>query len=291
MSSTIQLFKVITSIIILASGLIGNSLVICVRSQSWISRLEALTGGVFLGAGLAHLLDDSMRSLIDYSYPIAASIACGMFSLLTIVKIFSSKLHEDQSSDESLEEAINGEANSDESNLQSLAHGRIAQAALPSLFGDNTKLGASSFSLYAVMCVHSALEGLALGIIQEWTSLLAIFCAILGHKPIESFALSLMMVKDKPTKCLFWVLCVIYSLMTPAGIVFSLMLSEIGNKILEGAVSALSAGTFLYATAEEWSEMMEKREQWNTKEKFCHVFMFILGLIWMLLISLIDLYK
>jgi hypothetical protein len=49
---------------------------------------------------------------------------------------------------------------------------------------------ASTISLNFIVGVDSNIEGLALGIIQKWSKVIAILIAIVAHKPVKAFAVT-----------------------------------------------------------------------------------------------------
>jgi hypothetical protein len=45
---------------------------------------------------------------------------------------------------------------------------------------------AASISLYFIVGMDSAIEGLTLGVLQKWAKVVAILIAIVAHKPVEA---------------------------------------------------------------------------------------------------------
>jgi zinc transporter 1/2/3 len=288
-----ELFKWISAAVIWVTTFIGSALPMWITAIKWTSRLESLAGGVFLGAGLAHLLDDSFDNLHEKSdYPFAPAIALVMFVVLTAIELFSYGEHDEQFQvgEEAQKKHVYDAINDDNQNLESLQSGGITQKV--ELFGkDNSQMTVPTYSLYVIMDIHSVIEGLALGIMQKDASIIAIFCAIVGHKPVEAFALSLIILKDKPTKFLFWLLVVLYTLMSPIGLITGIYLVElVNNPWVIGSIAAVSAGTFLFVGCHEWSEMFEHKQEWPCSEKSWHFGMFTLGVAWMLLIAIVEMY-
>lgn len=311
-SMELALFKWITAVVILITTFIGSVLPIFIKAKKWTARLETMAGGVFLGAGLAHLLADSFEELEDIKgldYPLAPAVALAMFVFLTVVELFSYSEH-DAHVFENAHGHDHGHGHSHEKNdmnqpmlLNSQTGDKIPnggdlqyanlddnQADVKSeIFGHSIKnLTVATISLYIIMDVHSLIEGLALGILDSWSNTIAIFCAIIGHKPVEAFALSVILFKDKPLKLLFWILIVIYVLMSPAGIAAGIYLNKIGNHLLLGIIAGISAGTFLFVGCHEWAEMFEHKNSWPKSEKFWHLGLFAFGVLWMLLIAIVE---
>lgn len=288
--------KVIFAVVIFVTTLLGNITALFITTPKWTSRLEALAGGVFLGAGLAHLLADAteeIEKVKGMKYPLAPAVAISTFVLLTIVELFSyseSDARAAQERDESQYDqiinsqtliSINGDA--DASMVETRSKFKTVE------FGTTVKnMTAATISLYVIMDIHSTIEGIALGILPRLSSTIAIFCAIVGHKPVEAFALSLIVLKDKPTRGLFWFMVILYAFLSPIGVVAAIFLGEISGHLALGIIASISAGTFLFVGCHEWSEMFEHKSEWKVSEKLWHLGMFILGVLWMLLIAIIE---
>jgi zinc transporter 1/2/3 len=271
-----------------------------ITTLKWTSRLEALAGGVFLGAGLAHLLADSFEDVGELTkYPASPAIALVTFVILTAVELFSYGEHDEEfqvGDDHGHSHGHNHSAQFDSipdnqtALLEKDEHQAVNNTSNVQLFGTKKcSFTIPTTSLYIIMDVHSAIEGLALGIMTTWSGVIAIFCAIVGHKPVEAFALSLILLKDKPTKGLFWFCVVLYSIMSPIGLIVGIFVVEFTeNKWVMGSIAAFSAGTFLFVGCHEWSELFEHKSEWSCSEKSWHYGMFVLGVAWMLLIAIVE---
>lgn len=143
-------------------------------------------------------------------------------------------------------------------------------------------------TLYLVMLIRSFIEGLALGIVTNYRGVIALICAIGGYKPLESFALGLILSKDKPVKWLYWIMIIVSAIMAPIGTIAAIYISEIENHLILGIISSISVGTFAFMGCDEWSKMFEKKDIWDKKDKARHLGLFLLGVGWMLLIAIIN---
>lgn len=306
---------------------LGTVLILCIRAPRLTERAESLAGGVFFGAGFAHLFFDSTNEISAYgkiNYPITGAITVATFVILTTIEIFSygeddfnndgSKINVDSNTNGSkrgIEDKIdsiddNSAPNSD-SNDSDGSNGKSPTIKLgvedPSNdetnSSDNEKLP-ELFSkkfhaltvpvtvLFVIMLAHSFIEGLALGVMTNLSGVIALACAVGGHKPVEAFALGLIVAQDKPIQWLYWVMMVTYVLMSPLGIVVAIFLSELGNDLVLGIISAISAGTFTFVGCDEWSKMYENRFEWPLSEKLWHTGLYMLGVLWMVLIAIVD---
>jgi zinc transporter 1/2/3 len=286
----VETLKYLSAVIIGICTLAGLWMPMCFRAQKWTSRAESLAGGVFLGAGLAHLLAEGYESIEEAykgnKYPIAPAVCLSTFVLLTCIDLFSYGEHDEEFQVETTKEEL----------LASLLDGTqsiigeeasLATQANESKFGTGF-LSVPILSIYIIMDVHSIIEGVALGILDGFTKTLAIFFAIIGHKPVEAFALGLILLKDRPKKSVYWTLCIIYSLLTPIGIVAAMWIAKKTGHGVRGIISSFSAGTFLFVGCHEWGEMFKHKQEWGLCEKAWHYLMFTSGIVWMLLIAIIE---
>jgi len=171
---------------------------------------ESLACGVFLGAGLIHMLGDSAQAFIreGYDYPFAFLIAGGSFLGLLLLEHLGSELkdHHDSSSK--------------------------GMALLATL----------------MLSIHSLFEGAALGISGDVLTSIVLCLAIVAHKWAASFSLSLQLNKSSLQFNLGLSCFLIFALMTPIGIfIGDLVTKATGiHPLLTPIFSALAAGTFLY---------------------------------------------
>ncbi len=172
---------------------------------------EAIAAGVFLGAGLIHMLADSATEFAKYhvGYPVPFLLCGGIFLLLLFFEHIGRELYSHAS-------------------------------------GDRSPL----FAVLAMvmLSVHSFLESVALGSSQSVGLMIVILFAILVHKWIASFSLSIHLVKSKLSTRLSASLFLIFALMIPLGILFGGYVSNdlSAYPLVTPAFMALAAGTFLY---------------------------------------------
>lgn len=215
--------KLISIFLILLTGLLGGLFPIRTTSftsrQRFFSRGAAFSAGIFIGAGLIHMLPDASEgftdSLSDIDYPIAFLIcALGFLLILMLDKIFFGK-HAHHSHD----------SGSDESQ------------PLP-------------YILAVILSVHSVIAGIALGVDGSVTTSMVILIAILSHKGSAAFALGVSLMKsgieqEKSKKAIY-----LFSVMTPIGVLIGMVMHHFllsdNQVLLEATFDAIAAGTFLY---------------------------------------------
>ena len=210
--------KLLSVLAILAIGLIGGAIPIIAgkyeNSRRFFSLGNAFAGGVFLGAGLIHLMPDGAEKLRGLStYPIAGLLTTAGLALLLLIDrvIFS---HHD------LEESA----------------------------GDKSPM--YPYVLTVILSVHSIIAGISLGLETHVSTSVVILLAIVFHKGSAAFALMVSLhnagVRGLRQKGILG----LFVTMTPLGLVIGTLASTVlqGDiaTLAEGAFDALAAGTFIY---------------------------------------------
>ncbi len=171
---------------------------------------QALASGVFLGAGLIHMLADASDEFdkLNIHYPLAFLLAGISFLLLLLLEHWAQDIGEHK--------------------------------------GENS----SAFAYIAVLMlsVHSLLEGTALGIGSTFSLVIILFIAIIAHKWAESFALAVQINKSAIRFNLGLLLFFTFIFMTPIGILSGALITSTLNTtpLLAPIFNSLAAGTFLY---------------------------------------------
>jgi zinc transporter 1/2/3 len=204
----------------LAGGLVTLRLEKFRGVETLFSLGSALAGGVFLGAGLIHLLPDSIaafeEALPHHDYPLAALLAAsGCVFILFLERVLLASMD---------------------------AEGALA--------GADQKGSVSVLALTAALSIHSLLAGAALGSDDTVAGSLVIFLAIIAHKGSAAFALSVSLVRNGLNRKTVMKIISLFSLMTPFGILlglaFETYLTGSGERLFEGVFDGLAAGTFVY---------------------------------------------
>lgn len=171
---------------------------------------EALASGVFLGAGLIHMLGDASKAFLSQQieYPIAFLLAGSVFLLLLWFEHLGRRLYE---------------------------HGGSHSPA---------------FAILAViiLSIHALLAGTVLGLSGSMTMMLMILIAILAHKWAASFSLAVQLSRSKMSfrQSIMWF--ALFSIMLPLGVGLGSGILEYTQTfpLLEPIFYSLAAGTFLY---------------------------------------------
>ena len=211
--------------------------------QVWLSRGGVLAAGVFLGAGLIHLLGDSVAAFggafPQLTYPAAfalAGAACLVMLLLdkviTSVKVF-----------------------------------RVRSSI------------SDSYILLLILSVHSILVGAALGAEDELIGSVALFLAVMAHKGSAAFALAVSLTRDRISHSRLIKSVLLFSLMTPLGVILGMT----GKAVTDGAAAhmfeaifdGLAGGTFIYIASLDIieEEFDDSREIWLKYSLVCAGFL------------------
>ncbi len=223
--------KLLLLVVILAAGAIGGALPLIRRGTTTNERLlgwgNAFAAGVFLGAGLIHMLPDADEIWIGlrWEYPMAFALAAFAFTLMLLVEhvLLPESAHQEV-------HAPSGE--------------RFAHLAEP----DHEAL--SAYAVLTALSIHSVLAGIALGAEPELSRALVITFAIIAHKSAAGFALGVSLARSSLRVTQAWLLVGLFATATPLG---GLIGATIGETV-EGPVAdtfeavflSIAAGTFVY---------------------------------------------
>nr|CAB3266270.1 zinc transporter ZIP1 [Phallusia mammillata] len=110
-----------------------------------------------------------------------------------------------------------------------------------------------SLMLVASLSVHSLLEGIAMGLQKDLGSVMSIFIAVLFHKMLMAFSMGTNLVQSKQAIKKVLVAALIFSMMSPVGILTSLIIEVAGGNgyvttLINVVLQAIATGTFLYIT-------------------------------------------
>lgn len=208
---------------------------------------ESLASGIFLGAGLLHMLNDSSRAFTQqgYVYPIAFLLAGSTFLIFLLLEHIGRELYHQQ-----------GEKH-------------------------------PSFAFIAVLMlsVHALLAGAALGLSTVYTVVMALFFAIIVHKWAASFALSIKITKSSLSPRMGKFYFAIFSIMTPLGILLGDLITNSLDHYAHFApvFAALAAGTFLYLGTLHGLDRAVMIKQCCSLKYFCYM---LIGFALMALLAL-----
>ena len=221
--------KLTLCLAVLAAGALGGAIPLRERGELRAGRFlswgNALAAGVFLGAGLVHMLPDAARlwSGLGWDYPMAYLLAASGFVLMLL-----------------FEHVLPPES----------AHEMVHAPSAERFGHSHGRSGVAAYAVLTTLSIHSFLAGLALGAQPEVVGALVIFVAIMAHKSTAGFALGVSLVRNQMPVVRAWGFLALFSIATPLGILVGALLAEslVGPTRLafEGTFLALAAGTFAY---------------------------------------------
>ena len=225
------LIKLAALILIFAVGLSGGLIAFGAhksdRAEVYFSLGSAFAGGIFLGAGLLHMLPDAIGALsgvfAGVEFPLAFLFAgVGFLIILFIEKILFGDVH----------------------GLHDAAEALTGKGA-----------AVSAYALAVILSVHSILAGAALGTENTITGSIVIFIAIFAHKGAAGFALITDFQRGGIPRAEGMRVLVLFAAMTPLGILLGAgldhMLEARSGRLIEGLFDSLAAGTFIYISTME----------------------------------------
>lgn len=241
----------------LAGGLLSWRLQRSSRSELLFSLGSALAGGIFLGAGLIHMLPDAVDGFAQInpklSYPLAFTLcAFGFVCVLFLEKVLLVRAEGPES---------------------------MTQDSPPSS-------EIYPYLLATVLSFHSVLAGLALGAETSLVSSAVIFVAIIAHKGSAGFALGVGLLKGGLERGAIVKMIVAFALATPLGIlagtaIHTLITGRAGI-MAEAIFDCLAAGTFLYIAVLD----IIQEEFFDPTARWLKFFLLLLGLGGMALLAL-----
>jgi zinc transporter ZupT len=185
---------------------------------------ETLATGVFLGAGLLHMLPESnsLFKSMGYNYPFAFIISGAVFLVFLWFEHLGKELYHHHQ-----------------------RHYECHHHAEPHHHAEHP---AFALLAWGMLSVHSLILGAALGLAHYNSIIIMLFLAIITHKWAESFAIAVQLNKSTMSMNQRLMFFILFSLMTPLGIYFGWYFGHgvETNSIFDPILMAASAGTFLY---------------------------------------------
>jgi len=259
-----------------------------------LSIANSFAGGIFLSSGFIHLLGDSQDVLnYEISSDIPVGLVCSSLGFLAIfflekVVFADAHVHGHDSDIKSSHNTRNEKNESkqklleDEDNNNSNGYGTTTPNNNSSRNDNNTPPWTNSlpngdamanadletqkntlrkvtnpiapYLLLVVLCVHSVVSGVALGVQGSVERSLPIIIAIVTHKWVESFAVGVNLITMNVSKRKIRFLIVGYSLAEPLGMAIGMCVTAVVSNtnitlVIEALAGAIASGTFIYIAA------------------------------------------
>ena len=214
---TLLILKLFTAVFTWLSALIGGGLPFFfekdARTSVFLSYGEVFARGIFLGTGLIHLLPDAhehFSKVVHGDYPYIFVLCAFTIALLIMVE----------------------------------------QGIRMSVDKKKPPLTWKPYLLLIILSVHSLIAGAALGIESLASRFFVLFIAIVAHKAAAAFALCVHMKRHKVNAKSMRNLLLVFSVMTPIGILFGSGVNQLlqtnTSLLAQGLFDTLAAGTFIY---------------------------------------------
>ncbi|KAM8876448.1 zinc transporter ZIP1 [Synchiropus picturatus] len=219
-----------------------------------LSLISCFAGGVFLAACLLDIIPDYLSDIseelveqnVQTNFPLPEFImAAGFFMVLVLEKFVLNCHNVSRHADESaplLHEQANVHPNSN-LDLESSGHHIHVDFQAHSPF--------RSFMLFLSLSLHSVFEGLAIGLQNSDSKVVEICIAILVHKSIIVFSLSVKLVQSAVRPLWVALYICVFAVMSPLGIAIGIGVIEAQLKagaVIQDILEGLAAGTFVYIT-------------------------------------------
>ena len=141
------------------------------------------------------------------------------------------------------------------------------------ILNSSSKTSYISYLLLFALGFHGLFEGISLGVQQTIKGTLFLVLAIALHKWAASLTLGISFVKSGVSQKEFIINVLIFSFITPIGIIIGMTLTTFSSDFIAGIFLSISVGTFIYIAC---SEVVV--DEFNKKEnKYLKFILFILG--------------
>nr|XP_040053000.1 zinc transporter ZIP1 [Gasterosteus aculeatus aculeatus] len=222
-----------------------------------LSLISCFAGGVFLAACFLDIIPDYLSDIkaeldarsVETSFPLAEFIMAAGFFMVLILERVVQNCREMRGTREERAPLIPDNRN---------GHGH-GHGSSPDLEGSGHHVHVDfqahspfrSFMLFLSLSLHSVFEGLAIGLQSTDSKVLEICIAILVHKSIIVFSLSVKLVQSAVRP--LWVAAYIgvFAMMSPIGIAIGISVMEAqlaAGALIQAVLEGLAAGTFIYIT-------------------------------------------
>ncbi|XP_062869310.1 zinc transporter ZIP1 [Trichomycterus rosablanca] len=224
-----------------------------------LSLISCFAGGVFLAACLLDIIPDYLTDIneqlqgLQSDFPLAEFImACGFFTVLILERLVLSCTGRGGEESTPLLHSkghvhayghSHGHSHHSINDVESSGHHVHVDHQAHSSF--------RSFMLFLSLSLHSVFEGLAIGLQTTNTKVLEICIAIVVHKSIIVFSLSVKLVQSAVPPGWVAIYIIVFTLMSPIGIGLGIGVSEAelqAGALIQAVLEGLAAGTFVYIT-------------------------------------------
>ncbi|KAG9487207.1 hypothetical protein GDO78_007201 [Eleutherodactylus coqui] len=226
-----------------------------------ICLISSFAAGIFLGACLLHVVADALTDIateLSYiNYPMGELIlSLGFFFVLFIERgVLQIAMCSQSSNLDGLplpstptSPDVNFQEKSESTNEIAIRPEDPHNHIHPNLYSVSSF---RSLILFCSLSIHSVFEGLAIGLQSKYANALQIAIAVLIHKGIIVFSLSLKLIQSMTRPVWLAIYIVIFSLMSPIGITIGIVVTLKKSSVVslvQAILEGISSGTFVYVT-------------------------------------------
>ena len=221
-----------------------------------LSIANAFSGGVFLSLAFGHLIPECVHGFPDSTNDalLFLLVLTGYLLIFFVEKVaFDAHdiLHEMQGDDDHHHHHHNHH------------HHHPATTTPKNSNGIASGSGRSAVILLGALAVHSILEMMALGLANSFGDCALLSLSISLHQPAESIALLVAFLKSGMSESQIIKYLSIFSCMGPVGVGLGMAVNQFASPVVDAAILAIVAGTFVYVGAtevipEEWEDSSHK---------------------------------
>ncbi|KAL3767392.1 hypothetical protein ACHAWO_010411 [Cyclotella atomus] len=220
-----------------------------------LSLANAFSGGVFLSLAFGHLLPECVEGFHhsiagEFNEALPYMLVLGGYLLIFFVEKVAFDAHEIM---HEMESGGHDHSHEDEKGQQ---NGVLRRQS-------STGTGRGAVILLGALAVHSILEMTALGLADTFGDSALLTLSIALHQPAESIALLVAFLKSGMSKPDIVKFLSIFSCMGPIGVAIGMAVNNFASPLVDAAMLAVVAGTFIYVGAtevipEEWEDSEHK---------------------------------
>ncbi|XP_053556538.1 zinc transporter ZIP2 [Bombina bombina] len=227
--------------------------------------ISSFAAGIFLGACLLHVVAEYLTNISDelsyINYPMGLLIlSLGFFFVLCIERVVLHFCNHPQNPPQNGIQMSNVQCSSEVSIYPDKDDKNVfpvpthLQSEDPHSHVHHATYSHSSFRSLILFCslsIHSIFEGLAIGLQTSFSTALEIAIAVLIHKGIIVFSLSLKLVNSMTQPAWLLTYIVFFSLMSPVGLAIGIgvtMAKTTVISLVQAVLEGISSGTFVYVT-------------------------------------------
>ncbi|XP_030013718.1 zinc transporter ZIP3 [Sphaeramia orbicularis] len=231
--------------------------------RRFLSLISCFAGGVFFATCLLDLLPDYLEGIteaftnagITLHFPLPEFImAMGFFLVLVLEQILLT--FKDQSSFQREERRAllvdsSVQAN-DRNGRHHHRHGSDESDGGHVHVDFSSQSALRTFILVFSLSLHSVFEGLAVGLLEDGAEVLEVCMALMIHKSIISFSLSMKLAQGRLRRSVVVGCLLLFAIMSPVGIGLGVGLTQTKaspqHQLARCTLEGLAAGTFIYIT-------------------------------------------